>query len=381
VALVSSVVWLAIVAWLIGRALRQNFAFRRLAPVSDAASSGLPSIAVVVPARDEAENIGGCLSALASQDYPAGQLRIIVADDHSTDMTAAIVSALGRAEGRLGLVRCPEPPAGWIGKTHACWLGSRAAPAGVEWLCFLDADVRAEPALLATAVKEATDLRLDFLSLTPRQELESFAERLIMPCGFYLLAFRQDLNHIQASADEATATGQFILVRRAAYERIGGHAAVRQHISEDAALARIAKRCGFRVALAGGDRLLSTRMYTGWRSLWLGVSKNLADMMGGPVATAVTAIFGVMLAWTAVLLPLAELNGCARGGGCIALVITILGSAALFGLHLAGSVFFRIPVWYGLLFPLGYTAGALIALDSVRRRLTGRRVWKGRVYP
>ncbi len=379
-ALVSSLVWLAIVVWLIGRALRQNFAFRRLAPASDAASSGWPPIAVVVPARDEAENIAGCLSALASQHYPAGQLWIIVADDHSTDMTVAIVSALRRSDGRLVLVRCPELPAGWTGKSHACWLGSRAAPAGVEWLCFMDSDVRAEPALLSTAVKEAVNLRLDFLSLTPRQELESFAERLIMPCGFYLLAFRQDLSRIQASACEATATGQFILIQRAVYEQLGGHAAVRHEISEDAALARLVKRCGFRVAIARGDRLLSTRMYTGWRSLWLGVSKNLADMMGGPVATAVTAIVGVMFAWTAVLLPLAELFGCARGGGCLALLIAILGSAALFGLHLAGSVFFRIPVWYGLLFPLGYTVGGLMALDSARRQLTGQIRWKGRVY-
>jgi chlorobactene glucosyltransferase len=244
----------------------------------------------------------------------------------------------------------------------------------------MDSDVRAEPALLSTAVKEAVNLRLDFLSLTPRQELGSFAERLIMPCGFYLLAFRQDLSRIQASACEATATGQFILIRRAVYEQLGGHAVVRHEISEDAALARLVKRCGFRVAIAGGDRLLSTRMYTGWRSLWLGVSKNLADMMGGPVATAVTAIFGVMFAWTAVLLPFAELFGCARGGGCLALLIAILGSAALFGLHLAGSVFFRIPVWYGLLFPLGYTVGGLMALDSARRRFIGQRRWKGRVY-
>jgi chlorobactene glucosyltransferase len=120
-------------------------------------------------------------------------------------------------------------------------------------------------------------------------------------------------------------------------------------------------------------------MYTGWRSLWLGVSKNLAEMLGGPVATAIVAICGLVLAWTAVFLPLAELFGCARGG-CAALVIAILGSAALFGLHLVGSVFFGTPAWYGLLFPVGYTVGGLMALDSARRGLTGQRRWKGRVY-
>lgn len=92
-----------------------------------------------------------------------------------------------------------------------------------------------------------------------------------MPCGLYLLAFRQDLVRIQApESGEATATGQFILVRHAAYEKLGGHLAVRSEICEDVALARRANRSGLRVALAGGDRLLRARMYPGWQTLWLG---------------------------------------------------------------------------------------------------------------
>jgi len=339
-------------------------------------------VTVIIPARDEAENIGHCLSALAQQDYPRSRLRIIVADDNSADATAAIVSSVACEDGRVALLRIPPLPAGWTGKTHACWVGSRAAAAGTEWLCFIDADIRADPRLLATAVIEAVKTKVNFLLLTPRQELGSFAERLIMPCGFYMLAFLQDLARTLALPQEATASGKFILVRRAAYEALGGHAAVRHEICEDAALARRAKGCGYRVVLAGGERLASTRMYTGWCSLRVGVSKNLADMMGGPAMAAVTAIAGIALAWMAVLLPLSELAACARAGGesCLAPLVALPGSAAFLALHIAGALHFRIPVWYGLLFPLGYTGGDLIALDSVRRRLTGQIVWKGRVY-
>jgi chlorobactene glucosyltransferase len=238
--------------------------------------------------------------------------------------------------------------------------------------------------LLVSALALAEAKHLDFLSLTPRQVLVSFAERLLMPCGLYLLAFRQDLIRIQApGSGEATATGQFILMRRADYEKLGGHAAVRSEICEDVALARLAKRSGLRVALAGGDRLLRTRMYTGWHTLWMGVSKNLVEMMGGPVSAGVIAILGAVVPWAAVVLPLVDTTGCMRAShhACLALAVALPASAAAFGLHIAGAAFFGIPLWYGLMFPLGYTLGAVIAVDSVRRRLTGKISWKGRVYP
>jgi len=124
-------------------------------------------------------------------------------------------------------------------------------------------------------------------------------------------------------------------------------------------------------------------MYTGWRNLWPGVAKNLIDMLGGPVATVSTVLIGVALAWAAVLLPLADMIGCSwhKDGACFALAPALLGAATAIGLHLAGAIHFRIPFWYGFLFPLGYTAGALMALDSLRQRLTGRVRWKGRTYP
>ena len=123
-------------------------------------------------------------------------------------------------------------------------------------------------------------------------------------------------------------------------------------------------------------------MYTGWSTLWPGFAKNLTELLGGPARPLLAAPVVVALAWLAVALPALDLLAVLHGvsGAPLALALAMLGSASVLGLHIAGAVHFRIPWWYGLLFPLGYTAGALMALDSVRWRLTGRVHWKGRVY-
>ncbi len=378
-----SCAWLTLVAWLILRAFNQRGLLPPLHPPPPSGQT-LPQITAVIPARDEEGNIARCLAGVLAQDYPASRLHVVVVDDHSRDATPAIAGAFAARDDRLRVLQAPPLPPRWTGKSHACWVGARAAPPETEWLCFLDADVRPEPPLLARALATARSERLDLLSLAPRQELGSFAERLVMPCGLYLMAFCQDLSNLQSrSGDDATATGQFILIRRDVYEAVEGHAAVRDVICEDVALARLVKRAGGRVALHDGREAISARMYTGWRSLWEGVAKNLVDMLGGPVPTLVTALVGTALAWAAWLIPAAAAMSCVAGNshGCVALAPALAGSAAATGFHMAGANYFGIPLWYGLLFPAGYTAGAVMAIDSLRLRLRGRVRWKGRTYP
>ncbi len=382
VELIVSWVWLGLVAWLILRAVGQRNALERLVRVHAGAGADAPAVAIVVPARDEGRNIGPCLRSLLAQQYPERRLRIIVVDDDSSDDTARIAASLAAGDARLTLLAAPPLPAGWKGKVHACSFGAAAA-AGADWLCFIDADMRARPELVASAVQAASAGRIDLLSLAPRHELGSFAERLILPCGLYLLGFTQDLRGVQApQSGEAVATGQFMLLARAAYEAVGGFAAVRDAICEDVALARLLKRRGHRVLLEDGSELLATRMYCGWRTLRPGIAKNLSEMLGGPGRTLATALIAVALAWAAVGVPALDIVGCLKGvsGAAAALAPALAASCAAFGLHLAGAAHFRIPLFYGLLFPLGYTAGAIIALDSVRWRLAGRVHWKGRVY-
>ena len=379
--LVLSIVLLVVIVWLIGHALRQRYALSRLSAAAPGSPADGPRVAIIVPARDESANIGACLAALLAQDYP--RLAIVVVDDESTDDTAAIVRRLSTQDRRIVLMQSPPLPPGWTGKVNACAAGARAVADAAEWLCFVDADIRAQPALIASAIGAASREAIDLLTLAPRQELQSFAERLVLPCGFYLLSFSQNLARMQAAdSDDAAATGQFMLIRRAAYEDVGGHAAVSRSIVEDLDLARLMKRRGHRVLMQDATALMSVRTYTGWATLWPGLARTLVDLLGGPTATLVTTAAGVTLAWAIVLIPAFDLAGCAAGtqNACLAAVPALVGAAAAFGLHLAGAAYFRIPLIYGLLFPLGYTAGAVIALDGLRRRTSGRVRWKGRIY-
>lgn len=379
--LILSVVLLVVIAWLIGHALRQRRALPRLSIAAPGSFGDAPRVAVIVPVRDESTNIGACLAALLAQDYP--RLAIVVVDDESSDDSAAIVRRLGAQDRRIVLMQSPSLPPGWTGKVNACAAGARAVADAADWLCFIDADVRAEPALIASAIGAATRDAIDLLSLTPRQKLESFAERLVLPCGFYLLSFSQNLARMQApDSDDAAATGRFMLIRRAAYEDVGGHGAVSRSIVEDIDLARLMKRRGHRVIMQDAAALMSVRMYTGWATLWRGLARTLVDVFGGPMATLLTMAAAVTLAWAMVLVPAFDLVGCGAGtqDTCLAAVPALVGAAAAFGLHIAGAAYFGIPLVYGLLFPLGYTAGALVSLDGLRRRLGGRIRWKGRTY-
>jgi chlorobactene glucosyltransferase len=375
--------WMILVFWLILRAHGQ----RGLLPVLHPAAAALrdpPNISVIVPARNEGHNLPRCLDCLLQQDYPADRLNIIVVDDDSTDDTLVVGTSFARKSRQLKVIECPPLPPRWCGKPHACWIGARMSRPDDEWLCFIDADVQAERRLITSATAAARSQQLALLSLAPRQRLDSFAERLIIPCGLFLMAFYQDLGTVQSpQSDQVTANGQFMLVRREAYESVGGHAAVYNAICEDLELALLIKKAGGHVILQDGSFLLAARMYTGWSSLWTGLSKNIVEMLGGRAATLITALLVLLLSLASILLPAVDSVRCADGLSeyCVALVPALAGTAAATGLHIAGALYFRIPLWYGMMFPLGYAVGACLALESLRRYWRGKIIWKGRRYP
>jgi chlorobactene glucosyltransferase len=378
-----SCAWLALVAGLMLRTRHQYGLFQAIA-VDVLAPDCTPRVALIIPVRDEEHNIEACLKSLFAQDYPPEDFEVWVVDDHSSDRTVSIATELARQQPRLKVLLSPPLPPQWTGKCHACSIGAGAVSPETEWLCFLDADVQATPALLASAIAAAQADRLDLLSLSPQHQLTSFAERLVIPCGFYVLGVFQDIRKFQShDGDHVIATGQFMLIRNSTYQSVGGHGAVHGVVSEDVALARLIKRASGRIALRNGRQLLAARMYTGWRTLWPGLVKNLVDMFGGPASTITTALAAIVLAWSACVIPLAVGLSCEQGAtaSCLALVPASVGSAAIFGLHIAGAFYFGVPLWYGLLFPLGYAIYAMMSVDSVRRKLSGRMSWKGRTYP
>lgn len=383
VLLALCITWVAVVAGLLTRAITQYRHYQIIRPGSKLPAPAAPTVTVIVPARNEERIIGKCLAGLMEQDYPANCLQMIVNDDNSTDRTSAIVKDLAAGDDRVRLIQAQPLPAGWLGKPHACW--TAAAEARGDWLCFIDADTIGEPPLISTALETATSRGLDLLSLQPFQELGAFAERLILPAGFFLIAFTQDLRKTNdPAAPDASVNGQFLLIRRSVYELVGGHAAVRDAVAEDSALARAIKSAGHRIGVFGTDGLLHTRMYSDFRSLREGAARQAASLLGGPVVLLCVGVGALLLAIAPPVLPALAAGRLAASGGAVAiaaLVASATGSLALLGTHIGAARYFRIPFWYGLLFPLGYAAGAGILVFAAWQRLRGQTRWKGRIYP
>lgn len=371
----------AAVLVLILRAVRQFRAFPVLPP-APAGDAQLPRVAAIVPARDEADVIDRCLAGLAAQDYPLHLLRITVVDDGSSDGTFAR-AARWAAAGRISVIDAGPLPPGWLGKSHACWRAAGAA-ADAQYLCFIDADTVPAPALIRTAVLEAARADLALLSLEPFQELATIAERLILPAGFFALAFTRTVATTADPAREnAAVNGQLLLIASAAYWRIGGHSAVRGAFDEDSQLAVLVKSCGGRVAVMGGAALIRARMYRSFGALWQGLSKNSTEALGGPARVLAVALLGPPLAWSLVVAPpllALGLHAHPSIADVAGLALALLAACAALALHVAGARYLGIPLWYGLLFPAGYTLAAALALDGLRKSREGRVAWKGRTY-
>ena len=380
--LLAAIAWVLLVAGLLARAITQYRHYEVVQPSAAAAQDSAPLVTVIVPARNEAHNIRRCLEGLISQDYPRSRLGIVVVDDSSEDGTGAIAEELARSHNHLILIRAAALPQGWLGKPHACC--QAAAEAAGEWLCFIDADTTAFPPLIRTAVDIAQARRLDLLSLQPFQELRTPWERLILPTGFFLIAFTQDLRRTNNPASpDSSVNGQFLLIRREAYVQTGGHSAVRSAVAEDSALAGVLKRAGFRIAVLGTAGLLRTRMYTSLRPLWEGTARQAAVLLPHAVALLAVAGAALVLAWAPIALVAWAIAALVAGTPLAlpALIVALLGSSALAGTHIGAARYFRIPFWYGFLFPVGYTLGSLIALYGLMQLHRGQVRWKGRTYP
>lgn len=269
-------------------------------------------VTVVVPARDEADQIEGCLAAVLDQ-RGVPDLRIVVVDDGSTDDTAERVA--GVPDGRVALLPATPPGPGWLGKPNACAQGAASVDqaADDDVLVFLDADVRLMPDAIASAVALLDDAALDLVSPWPRQLTGSAAERLVQPLQQWLWATLLPLRLAERSPRPslAAANGQFLVVRRAAYDRAGGHAAVRGEVIEDVALLRAVKAAGGRGVVVDGSTLAACRMYDGWTGVRDGYTKSLWSAVGGHPASAAGVAAGLSAVW--LLPPLAALTGSRAG--------------------------------------------------------------------
>ncbi len=259
-----------------------------------------PTLSVIIPARNEEACLGDCLHSLVAQSGVA--FEIIVVDDHSTDRTREIAQSFPKEQVRV--IEAGPLPTGWTGKNNAVATGARAAHG--EWLLFTDADTVHLAGSLARALAEAQEHNAELLSYSPEQIAVTFWEMATLPVVFAELARQYPPSIVSDPGSAvAAANGQFILIRREAYEVVGGHAAIAGEILEDVALARAVKRSGRKIRFRYAPDAVRTRMYRNYPQLRDGWTKNLALLFPRPSRLAAKTVALWIVPWVALSLALA----------------------------------------------------------------------------
>ena len=346
---------------------------RRRPLLSGEAPGAGPLISLIIPARNEAGNIDRLLGTVRATSYVP--VEIIVVDDRSTDDTARLIDAHASADPRVKRISGDPLPPGWFGKPWACVQGARAARG--ELLAFTDADTSHRADFLGRAVGAFQRSGADLLTVMTGQILLTFWERVVMPHLFVPLGVRYSPSRINAASHprDVLANGQFFMTSRAAYEQIGTHEAVKAEVAEDVVIGQRYLEAGLKLRMWWAEDLIQTRMYTSLSHLVEGWSKNLylgsrSSFPGQPLLQALAPfmMLAAQVFWLTPLVALATGAGWALGATALSVIFWATVSTSL-----------RIPLWYGLLYPLGVL---VVSYMMLRSTLRGRRriEWRGRSY-
>jgi chlorobactene glucosyltransferase len=347
-----------------------------------------PTVSILIPARDEAGVIAGMVRGLLSQAGLSGEaacnFKVLVLDDASSDGTGQAALQAAGADTHFCLLSSrgeqDDLPADWTGKNWACHRLSQQADG--EILIFTDADMRWQPGALYALVYLMQRTQADVLTVWPTQEVHTWAERLVVPLmNFAIMGYLPELAvRFLPWASLAAANGQCIAFRRQAYERIGGHQAVRETVVEDVALARAAKRAGLRLVMALGDGLITGRMYSDWREVRHGFGKNILAGHGGQPLFLLTS---TLLHWALFLLPWLLLFYCLLfSATCSRFILYFSLSAISLGVaaRALSAAANRQPLFDALLLPISVLLLTIIAGQSLWWHFRqGGPQWKGRI--
>lgn len=334
----------------------------------------MSQISAIIPARNEEDNIESCVASLATQPEI---VEIIVVNDQSTDRTGEILARLSQTVPKLKVLESTSLPAGWIGKNHAAWLGAQAANS--EWLLFTDADTVHLPGSATHALDDAHSFDAALVSYSPEQITGSFAERALIPFIYCRLARKFDFGRVNdSSLPDAAANGQFLLILRDAYQKIGGHLAVADAVLEDVALARRVKQAGFQLHFASGQGIAQTRMYRTFAAMWQGWAKNLYLLLGDTRSSALKEML-FAFPWPTIVFIVAGIFVRGRAG----LWLAVLGIVWLVACHAAYARALqrnRYSARFIIYYVLGVCLYAAVVIASGWKHWRGRVLWKGREY-
>ncbi|WP_193369621.1 glycosyltransferase [Pelagibius marinus] len=389
IALLSLLIWVYLLTlrggfWRSAERLTGSPRPRDSQPVDSRPGGSWPAVTAVVPARNEAEVIAESLTSLLEQDYP-GSLTVLLVDDHSDDDTAALARAAAqrsRHPGRFELLRAEALPPGWTGKLWALQQGSQAAGTAGDFLWFSDADIHQPADTLRRLVAKAETERRDLVSLMVALTCQSFWERLLIPPFIYFFQKLYPFAWVKdPKAKTAAAAGGCILLRRAALQRIGGVAAIRDALIDDCSLAAAVKASrppesgGIWLGLAEGAR--SIRPYSGLRAIWDMVARTAYTQLHHSPLLLAGTLAGMALTYLAPPLLLLAAPWHQQPWTAIIAGFTWL----LMSLSLLPTLrLYRQPWWIAPLLPLAAGLYSAMTFDSAWRHWRGvGGQWKGRV--
>jgi hopene-associated glycosyltransferase HpnB len=326
-----------------------------------------PDVDIVVPARDEAATIGRVLGSLIAQDY-AGDFRVILVDDNSTDGTAALAGAAAR----LTVISLDSKPAGWSGKLWALNQGVAASRAPV--LLFTDADIVHDPRHLSSLVAKLLQSRLDLVSEMVRLECSSFAERALVPAFVYFFQMLYPFNKVNDPRYAvAAAAGGTVLIRREALERIGGIESIKNSLIDDVALAKAVKTSG-PIFLGHSGLAASIRPYPKFADIWLMIARTAFTQLGYSAALLTLTLLGLCMVWCVPAAAILLGSGWQRACG-----VAAFGLSALSYLPTLAR-YRRSPLW-ALALPLIALFYMAATVGSAVNHWRGRGArWKSRAY-
>jgi len=360
-------------AWVV-LAAQTAVGVRRLPRLSSAtpAAGALPSVSLLVSARDEAEKMPAALRSMLALDYPSYE--VIVVDDRSGDATAEILREFAATCKHLQAIRVDELPAGWLGKPHG--LETAYERSRGEWLVFTDADVRYEPKVLRLAVSLALERGYDHLTLFPHMEMSGFWEKTVLTFfGVSFLLYTRPWSVPDPASSAYIGIGAFQLLRRSAYERIGTHRRLALEVVDDMKLGRLVKEAGLKSGAALAEDLLTIRWQEGFRNIIRGTEKNFFATTGFRLGMALAQFLAVLVLNVLPFVALPFVSGWARGFAAVAATVAVLTSAA-------AAVRGGSSPLYGLTHPLGALLVVYMGLRSTVKTLRQKGIyWRDTFYP
>ena len=342
-----------------------------------------PLVSVLIPARNEEENIRRCLASVLAQDYP--NFEVLVLDDNSTDKTAEIASGIAENDSRVQLIRGKPLPDGWAGKCYACHQLSQNARG--SWLLFVDADTVSQPHMMRSTLQLAILNNAAMLSGFPRQKVSGITQKMVIPIIFYFLVmawFPLWLFHSWKKPGPTLAIGQFLLFKREDYMRIGGHESVKSRIMEDVWFGIEMHRQRRRILSVDLSGVLTTKMYTNMATMAEGCIKWFYSVASlSPLAMVgsvlIAYIFFLAPFYWACARPINALfsEGLVMDWGAVVLIQV----AVILLMRLITDIYFKGSKISFIFHPLGISFLILAVIVGSSRRALGAGVaWKDRVY-